>query len=389
MTGYVRYSNEVGWKLWAHLEDAVREGSHRWKQAYGWDGPIFSSFFRTDEARREFLMGMHGFGCISSPLVVAAFDLGRFRKLVDLGGATGHLAVAACRRYPALRAAVFDLPEAAPLAREIVGATEVADRVGIVAGDFFADTLPAGDLYALGRILHDWTEEKCLRLLGRIHAALPAGGALLIVEKVVLDDRSGPRWALMQDLNMLTCTEGRERTLAEYESLLTRGGFCRGQRLPDDRSGRRRAGGEVTAGNLFAAVPARLPAELAETLWQNPAVRVERIVSRGHATRPGEWYDQAEDEWVVLLSGAARLRIEGEPDDRLLGPGDYVLIQAGRRHRVEWTDPESNTVWLAVHTAAAASPGRHAALPPDRPSDPRSHGGEPLDADQQENPNGM
>jgi acetylserotonin N-methyltransferase len=226
LTGYALYSNEVLWKLWANLEDAVREGSHRWKQTYGWEGPIFAHFFRTDESRREFLMGMHGQGLLSSPLVVAAFDLGRFRRLIDLGGGTGHLAVAACRRYPELRAVVFDLPEAAPLARELIADSPVADRVEVLAGDFFTDPLPDGDLFAVGRILHDWTEAKVLRLLGRIHERLPAGGALLIAEKLLTDDRAGPPWALLQSLNMLVCTEGKERTLGEYESLLHRAGFA-------------------------------------------------------------------------------------------------------------------------------------------------------------------
>jgi acetylserotonin N-methyltransferase len=226
LTGYLNYSNAVLWKLWANLEDAVREGTHRWKQTFGWDQPIFSSFFHDDAARREFLMGMHGFGLLSSPRVVAAFDLGRFRRLVDLGGATGHLAVAACKHYPAMRAVVFDLPDAVPIAREVVGASTVADRVEVVSGDFFTDPLPDGDLYALGRILHDWTEEKVLRLLARVHERLPAGGALLIAEKLLQEDRAGPRWALMQHLNMLLCTEGKERTLAEYEALLRKVGFA-------------------------------------------------------------------------------------------------------------------------------------------------------------------
>ena len=225
LTGYINYSNDVMWKLWAHLDDAVREGSHRWKQAYGWDEPIFSSFFKTDEAMREFLMGMHGFGLISSPRVVAAFDLSRFARLVDLGGATGHLAVAACERYAEMRAVVFDLPEAAPLAREMVAAAAVADRIEVVAGDFFEDPLPEGDLYALGRILHDWPEEKIIRLLRRIHERLPERGGVLIAEKLLLDDRSGPGWAQMQNLNMLVCTEGKERTLAQYEKLLRQAGF--------------------------------------------------------------------------------------------------------------------------------------------------------------------
>jgi len=225
LTGYINYSNDVMWKMWANLEDAVREGKHRWKQTYGWDGPIFSHFFRTDEAKREFLMGMHGFGVMSSPHVVAAFDLGRFQTFVDLGGATGHLAIAACQRYAGLRAVVFDMPEATPLAQEIVRASPAADRIRIVAGDFFVDPLPDGDLFALGRILHDWSEEKIVTLLDRIHSKLPDDGAVLIAEKLLADDKSGPSWAQMQSLNMLVCTEGKERTLAEYEVLLKQAGF--------------------------------------------------------------------------------------------------------------------------------------------------------------------
>ncbi len=211
--------------MWGNLEGAIREGTNRWQQTFGWDGPIFANFFRTEESMREFLMAMHGYGLISSPHVVAAFDLSRFRRLIDLGGATGHLAIAACRHYPSLRAVVFDLPEAGPLAHEILTESTVSDRVEIVSGDFFADQLPEGDLFALGRILHDWTEPKVLALLQRIFDRLPSGGGLLIAEKLISEDRSGPRWAHMQNLGMLLYTEGKERTLSEYQTLLERVGF--------------------------------------------------------------------------------------------------------------------------------------------------------------------
>jgi acetylserotonin N-methyltransferase len=223
--GYLRYTDRVLWQMWEHLDDAVREGTHRWKQTYGWDGPIFANFFKDEAAKREFLLGMHGYGLISSPQVVNAVDLTQATSFVDLGGATGHLAVAACRRWPHLRAVVFDLPEAIPLAKEVTGATDVAARVSFVSGDFFTDSLPPGDVYALGRILHDWTETKILTLLTKIHTALPAGGMVLIAEKLLHDDKAGPEWAVLQSLNMLVCTEGKERTLGEYEALLWRAGF--------------------------------------------------------------------------------------------------------------------------------------------------------------------
>jgi len=232
LTGYARYSDAVLWQLWAHLADAVREGTHRWKQGFGLEGPIFDHFFRNEADRREFLMGMHGLGQISSPAVVAAFDLSRFRCLADLGGATGHLAVAACRRYSRLRAVVFDLPGVLPLTRGLVAASGLGRRIEVVAGDFFAGPLPEADLFALGRIVHDWSEDKVRQLLRAVYESLPAGGALLLAEKLLDDDRAGPSVALFQSLNMLVCTEGKERTLGEYEALLREAGFTRveGQR---------------------------------------------------------------------------------------------------------------------------------------------------------------
>ncbi|MEI8213194.1 MAG: class I SAM-dependent methyltransferase [Planctomycetota bacterium] len=234
MTGYIKYSNQVIWQLWAHLEDAIREGTHRWNQTYGLDGPIFSSFFRTPESMHEFLMGMHGFGMITSPKIVRCFDLSRFHHLCDLGGATGHLPMAACECYPHLRATVYDLPHALGLANEIIRVSSVAERISVVGGDFFVDPLPRADLYALGRILHDWNETKIRRLLQRIYEALPASGGLLIGEKIIAEDRSGPRWALMQSLNMLVCTEGRERSFSEYRELLRETGFTEIQHATTD-----------------------------------------------------------------------------------------------------------------------------------------------------------
>ena len=179
MTGYIHYSNRVMWKMWANLEDAVREGSNRWKQTFDFDGPIFSHFFRTDDAMQEFLMGMHGFGMITSPHVVNAFDLSRFQVMADLGGATGHLAIAACQRYSHMRGVVFDLPHALDLAKSTVARSGVSDRIEVIGGDFFQDDLPKADLYALGRIVHDWSEPKIRTLLERIFSALPLGGGLL------------------------------------------------------------------------------------------------------------------------------------------------------------------------------------------------------------------
>ena len=103
--------------------------------------------------------------------------------------------------------------------------------------------------------------------------------------------------------------------------------------------------------NLFAHVPDRLPDERFEALVRGGEFRLERIISTGQVTPPGQWYDQDREEWVLILRGSARLRFEGEAEPLCLGPGDYVLIPAHCRHRVEWTDPLQPTVWLGLHFA--------------------------------------
>lgn len=235
LLGYIRYSDRVLWSLWANLDSAVREGTHRWDQTFGSRGALFANFFSTDESKREFLAGMHGFGQMSSPAVATAFDLSPFDRFVDLGGATGHLTIAACKQYPKLQGVVFDLPEVLNVTREYVEAAGMQSRIELAGGDFFVGPLPEGDLFALARILHDWSEPQIRQLLSAIYRGLPDNGALLIAEKLLDDDKSGPTSGLMQSLNMLVCTEGKERNLAEYTALLRAAGF---QRVDAARTGK-------------------------------------------------------------------------------------------------------------------------------------------------------
>jgi cupin 2 domain-containing protein len=105
----------------------------------------------------------------------------------------------------------------------------------------------------------------------------------------------------------------------------------------------------VEVGHIYAALPEASEAEAFELLHEIDGVRIERIVSQGQATPPGEWYDQDQAEWVILLRGGATILFEGDDAPTHLKPGDHLLIAPHRRHRVEWTDPSQQTVWLAVH----------------------------------------
>ena len=101
--------------------------------------------------------------------------------------------------------------------------------------------------------------------------------------------------------------------------------------------------------NIFQHIPEDLPEELFEVIQSGAGVRIERIVSRGHASPDGFWYDQQGHEWILVLKGGATLSFEGQTSPVILAPGDYLNIPAHTRHRVEDTDPKQETVWLAVH----------------------------------------
>ena len=111
----------------------------------------------------------------------------------------------------------------------------------------------------------------------------------------------------------------------------------------------------MTRPSNLLTVPKTLPDEQIDALVASDSVRIERIISTGHVSPPGFWYDQPTDEWVLLFSGAARLRFEGE-EPLQLNPGDCINIPAHKRHRVEWTHPDQPTIWLAVHYTAIQKP---------------------------------
>lgn len=101
--------------------------------------------------------------------------------------------------------------------------------------------------------------------------------------------------------------------------------------------------------NIFSDIPEQLPNELFERILNRKGIEIERIVSKGHVTAAGEWYDQDWDEWVLLLQGQATLAFQKDPKPVHLKAGDYLLIPAHCRHRVEWTAPSIETLWLAIH----------------------------------------
>ncbi len=101
--------------------------------------------------------------------------------------------------------------------------------------------------------------------------------------------------------------------------------------------------------NIYSNIPRHIPDEIFEEILRSDTCRIERIISMGQATPPGVWYDQIQNEWVLLLKGKARLTLVGSNEAIEMNPGDYIHIPAHCRHRVEYTAPDEETIWLAVH----------------------------------------
>jgi acetylserotonin N-methyltransferase len=226
LSGFIRFAGASLYPRWGELDRAVIEGTAR-INPLSIRGTLNRAYRRLAGPRtrpdlnRDFNAGMHGLGMISSPAIAEAFDLSGFRNLVDLGGSTGHLALAIGERYPGMRLAVFDLPHVIAVAKEYTGG-----RVDLCPGDLFTDPLPPADLYALGKVLHNCDERACRLLLRRVYDALPQRGGFLVAERLLDDDRLGPVHVHASALNMLVVSHGRERTFSEYRKLLLQAGFA-------------------------------------------------------------------------------------------------------------------------------------------------------------------
>jgi predicted O-methyltransferase YrrM len=174
-----------------------------------------------------FWEAMHSLSTFTARALAEAVDFSAFRRLLDVGGGSGAVDIELCRRYPHLRATVYDLPFVTEIATGKIAEAGLGDRIATTGGDFFADmAFPSGhDVVLLSMILHDWGEARNREILRKCHAALPSGGAVIVSELLVNDEKSGPAPAALMSLNMLIETERRNYTPAEYAAWLDEAGF--------------------------------------------------------------------------------------------------------------------------------------------------------------------
>ncbi len=215
--------------MFEYLPDALREYSPRWQQALGTTKEdVFGALYEDPARLRRFAQFMNALSIPEGQQIADRFDFNPHRCVMDVAGGSGGMAVQIGLKHPRLRGIITDMAPVCEIAREYIQATGLAGRFTAVPADLFEGPYPQGaDVILLGHILHDWSDDNCRKILRNCSAALPAQGVLLVSEKVLEPDFSGSTFALMKDLTMLVACEpdARERTEAEYRSLLDQAGF--------------------------------------------------------------------------------------------------------------------------------------------------------------------
>jgi predicted O-methyltransferase YrrM len=209
---------------WAGLTGALRTGR---PQAF------FDDLYTDPEQATDFLQAMAAVSSPSFHALAAGFDFTPYRTVLDVGGGSGLLSTILATRFPHLHCTTLDLPAVEPLARRAVGESGVADRITVVSGDFFAAPLPSADVVTMSLILHDWNLDRKLALVRAAHAALPSGGAFIVVENLIDDRRRVNASGLLSSLNMLIETgDGFDFTAAELRDWCRDAGFARVETFP-------------------------------------------------------------------------------------------------------------------------------------------------------------
>jgi hypothetical protein len=212
---------------WKDLEYCVRTGEPAFKRTDP-DGDPFSNMAKDPESAAIFDKAMATFAPQTAAAVAAAYDFSQFKTLMDVGGGNGSLLIGILKANPSLRGIVFDLPHVASKAKESIKLAGLAERCEAKSGSFF-DSVPSGaEAILLKHVIHDWNDARATEILKKCHAALTAKSKLLIVEGVYparIDHSLESRGAAANDVNMLVCTGGRQRTEAEFRDLFAGAGF--------------------------------------------------------------------------------------------------------------------------------------------------------------------
>ena len=200
--GILEMLNARLFRYWHDLPEALRTGKPQNEIKHN-QKPMFEELYADLPRLAQFMGAMTGLSRINFEAFAEKFDFSSYATVCDVGGATGLLSILLAKQHPHLQCISFDLPPVKPIAEKSVQAEQLADRISVASGDFFQDPLPKADVVTMGMILHDWNLEKKKHLIRAAYAALPEGGAFVVIENVIDDARRENLFGLLMSLNML------------------------------------------------------------------------------------------------------------------------------------------------------------------------------------------
>lgn len=205
--GILEMCNHRSYGHWNNLTEGLRTGLPQ-NELKGGGSPVFATIYADPARLKQFLKAMTGVSHGANLAIAAKFPWPNYKTVVDAGPAQGDLLVQVALKNPHLLGIGFDLPEVGPIFEEYVEANGLSSRVQFQPGSFFNEALPKGDVVMMGHILHDWNLEEKRMLIGKAYEALPKGGALMVYDAIIDDDRRKNAFGLMMSLQMLIETHG-------------------------------------------------------------------------------------------------------------------------------------------------------------------------------------
>jgi hypothetical protein len=222
--GLLEMANARLYESWGHLTEALKTGKRQSENKE--EGDLFGALYADPERLRGFLAAMSGVSAGAARAIADKFPWKDYNNFIDVGAAQGMVPVTIARAHTHLSGGGFDLPQVGPVFEAFVAANGLTDRLRFHAGDFFADALPQTEVIIMGHILHDWDLDQKRLLLKKAYDALPPGGALIVYEALIDDDRRENAFGLLMSLNMLIETAGGfDYTGADCQAWMTEAGF--------------------------------------------------------------------------------------------------------------------------------------------------------------------
>lgn len=222
-------------QVWGELEEALKTGKPQRQDMKDTGKDLFKLSYEAEKKSGLFIEGMDLEQRVSFEDFAKKFDFSRYNTLCDIGGSNGLLSTITAGQNKHMTFITFDLPALEPFARKKIKECSISDRIKVVSGDFFKDDFPRADMITMGNILHDWNLEEKKLLIRKAYDALPEGGAFVVIENIIDDERRKNTSGLIMSLEMLLLTEGGfDFTAADFDSWAWEAGFKKTTPMPLD-----------------------------------------------------------------------------------------------------------------------------------------------------------